>query len=100
MGRLPAAEAGPERGERFVDLARVGDVRVELILSSDTPDEEFYDQAHDEWVVVLDGAAVVEVEGRPTSLEAGDWMFLPARTVHRVLATRRGTRWLALHGPD
>ena len=51
----------------------------------------------DEWVVVLDGSAELEVAGQQRTLAAGDWIVLPAGTPHRVLATTTGTRWLAVH---
>lgn len=54
-------------------------------------------QDTDEWVVVLHGAAVVEVEGERIDLNAGDWVFLPAGVPHSVVRTEAGTNWLAVH---
>ena len=54
-------------------------------------------QDHDEWVVVLAGAASLEIDGRQHALGAGDWVLLPAGVPHRVLATTAGTSWLAVH---
>lgn len=99
-GRLsPPAEA-PEVGERIEVLAELHGVVVECILSGSLPSPVDYDQAHDEWVVVLDGAAVLEVGGERLELDSGDWVLLPARVPHRLVETRPGTRWLALHAPD
>ncbi|CAN5448869.1 hypothetical protein BH23ACT9_BH23ACT9_20450 [soil metagenome] len=97
-GRLRSAGEAPEEGESSADLARVGSARIVEILSSATPDRTPYDQAEDEWVVVLEGRAELEVDGEHVDLEAGDWLLLPARTAHRVLSTAPGTRWLAVHG--
>jgi cupin 2 domain-containing protein len=58
---------------------------------------ELYDQTQDEWVVLLEGEAELEVAGRHVRLRAGDWLVLPAHTSHRVLATSAGARWLAVH---
>jgi cupin 2 domain-containing protein len=48
-------------------------------------------------VVVLDGAAVLEVDGQRLELGPGDWVFLPAGVAHSVVSTDAGTRWLAVH---
>lgn len=95
-GRLDAAPP-PATGERFTELVAGGRLRIESIVSSDVPDQAVYDQAHDEWAVLLAGSAVVEVDGQEVRLHAGDWLWLPAHTPHRVLATSRGARWLAVH---
>jgi hypothetical protein len=55
---------------------------VEQILSGALPEPASYEQAHDEWVLVL---------------ESGDWLLLPAGCPHTLLETRPGTSWLALH---
>jgi cupin 2 domain-containing protein len=52
----------------------------------------------DEWVLVLEGSAVLEVAGTPVELRAGDWVMLPARTPHRLLDTEPGTNWLTVTG--
>jgi cupin 2 domain-containing protein len=54
-------------------------------------------QDQDEWVVVLAGAAVVEVEGDRLDLRAEEWLFLPSGVLHTVLETEPGTSWLAVH---
>lgn len=99
-GRLsPAAEA-PEVGEDSVVLARLGGSVVEQIVSGSLASPVEYDQAHDEWVVVLDGAAVLEVGDERVELGDGDWVLLPAHVAHRLVETRPGTRWLAFHAPE
>ncbi len=98
--RIPnLSDAGdaPAHGERFVELARLGNTTIETIVSSASPGTELFDQPHDEWVVLLTGTAELEVEGARFSLGAGDWLLLPAHTRHRVLATSDGARWLAVH---
>jgi len=76
-----------------------GELMVEQIISSSSPDPVEYRQVQDEWVVVLEGAAVLEIDGVEVSLGPGDWVLLPAATPHRVLMTEAGTRWLAVHVP-
>ena len=94
-GRLEAAPP-PEAGERFELVARFGDVEIEQIVSSASPDDVLYDQPEDEWVVVRTGHATLWVDGATVELTADDWLFLPARVPHRVVATAPGTTWLAV----
>lgn len=91
-------DAPPEDGERFDELATLSGARVERIVSSHSPGADVYDQAEDEWVVLLDGEATLEVAGNVIPLQAGDHVFIPRRTPHRVLSTSHGARWLAVHG--
>jgi Mannose-6-phosphate isomerase len=77
-------------------------VRIERILSTGqtSPEGFWYDQAWDEFVLVVQGAARLQIEGeaeRP--LGPGDWMMIPAHTRHRVAWTDpdRATVWLAVH---
>jgi cupin 2 domain-containing protein len=96
-GRLLDSAYSPSAGERFETLATMGSTTVQQILSSDTPDPTVYEQDHDEWVVVLTGSAVLEVEDRDHALGAGDWILLPAGVPHRVVRAAAGTSWLAIH---
>ena len=78
-------------------------VRIERIVSTGqvTPDGQWYDQETDEWVLVVEGAARLRIEGEETDreLNEGDWILLPARCRHRVTWTRAAppTVWLAIH---
>jgi cupin 2 domain-containing protein len=89
----------PAAGEVFEDLLKRGPVRIERIVSSASPEPVLYDQPQDEWVLLLQGEARLWVAGRELVLRAGDSLFLPARTPHRVLATssNRLCVWLAVH---
>ncbi len=93
---LPPADA-PSVGELSVEIARVGDAVVEQILSGALPGPLVYDQDHDEWVVVLHGGAVLEVNGERFDLRTGDWVLIRAHEIHRLIETLPGTTWLALH---
>ena len=86
--------------EQFQTLLETGSVRIERILSNShaSPDGFWYDQAGDEWVVVLRGGATLEFDpGIPRSLAAGDHLFIPRHTRHRVAETSPDTIWLAVH---
>jgi cupin 2 domain-containing protein len=101
LAMLPDA-AGAELFETLV--ARDG-VRIERIISKGqtTPVGEWYDQPWHEWVLLLKGEALVQLEGEPElcRLVPGQWILLPARHRHRVEWTlpERETVWLALHWP-
>jgi len=78
-------------------------VRIERIVSlgHSSPPGFWYDQPHDEWVIVLRGAAriVFEEGGREVDLAPGDHIVLPAHVRHRVDWTdpREHTVWVAVH---
>ena len=96
-GRLAPAHAAPESGEHVETLVDGGGVVIEHILSGRVAAPVAYDQDHDEWVLVLDGSAVLEVDHETVRLGPGDWLLLPRATPHRLLETQPGTRWIALH---
>jgi len=87
-----------ESGERFEEWLRCKNLVIERIVSSAKPEPTAYDQAQDEWVALLQGTASLEIEDQVVTLTAGDTLFIPARTPHRVLATSETPRcvWLAL----
>ena len=87
----------PANGESFTTLLEHKNVKIIKIVSSDTPDQKEYRQEEDEWVVVLEGNALLEIDGSPRPLKRGEMVFLPAGTPHRVLETAPGTLWLAVH---
>ncbi len=88
--------------EVFESLLQRPGLKLERIISLGqiTPEGAWYDQDQDEWVMVLAGAARLEVEGEgETDLVPGDALLLPAHCRHRVSWTDplRPTIWLALH---
>jgi len=98
-GRLAEPATAPATGEHTDELVRSGATVVSHILSGELPAPADYCQDDDEFVLVLAGAAVLEVEGRRLHLATGDWIHLPAGTAHRLVQTRPGTGWLAVHIP-
>jgi cupin 2 domain-containing protein len=82
-------------------LCRPG-VRIERIVSNGqaTPEAQPYDQAHDEWVLLLRGSASLWIDGEGIlDLDPGDHVLIPARRRHRVTRTadNEPTVWLAIH---
>ncbi len=89
--------------EKFETLSEGAGFRVERIVSRGQASAEnfWYDQPRDEWVAVLTGRARLEIEVPPSILDLvpGDWIHLPARCRHRVVATDAddATIWVAVH---
>jgi mannose-6-phosphate isomerase-like protein (cupin superfamily) len=98
-GRLHSPDDAPARGEDTHRLSELGPVVVDQILSGRLDGPVDYRQDTDEWVVVLDGGATLDVEGERMHLTAGDWVLLPAHTPHRLVETEAGTSWLTVTAP-
>lgn len=96
-GNLFADAAPPAAGERFDTLLRHNNLVIERIVSSAAITPSEYVQAQDEWVVLLQGEAVLEVAGTTVALAAGDYVFLPAGAPHTVKRVAEGALWLAIH---
>lgn len=93
----------PTKGEVFDEILRCRNLRIERIVSSPEPDPGLYDQVQDEWVLLLQGSASLDLAGNEVELGAGDCLFIPAHTPHRVCSTSSEPRcvWLAVHlDPD
>ena len=93
----------PLADEMVDTLCERPDLRIERIVSTGqiTPDGHWYDQDHDEWVLMVKGSARLRIEGETEDrkLEEGDYIFLPAHCRHRVTWTQSEppTVWLAIH---
>ena len=88
--------------EQFNTLVENRNVHIERIVSTgqSSPQQGWYDQDRDEWVIVLKGRArLVFADGREVSLNSGDFMEIPAHVRHRVQWTDpdQETVWLAVH---
>ena len=89
--------------EVFETLVETDFLKLERIVSTGqaTPDGQWYDQAQDEWVALLNGSATLRFENpdEVVQLSPGDWLMIPAHRRHRVEATAADgeTVWIALH---
>ena len=87
--------------ELFETLVQTGTTRIERIISSGqaSPPGFWYDQNEHEFIVVLQGSAVIGFEeGQSISLESGAWLHIKPHQKHRVVTTSTNppTIWLAL----
>jgi cupin 2 domain-containing protein len=89
--------------ELIETICRQGNIRIERILSQghSTPLGQWYDQAWDEWILLLKGQARLSYHhtDQQIQLTAGDYLLIPAHTQHRVEWTPADTTtiWLAIH---
>ncbi|HIF5880511.1 TPA: cupin domain-containing protein [Vibrio parahaemolyticus] len=87
--------------EIFEDIISTEGVRIERILShgQSSPETGWYDQAENEWVIVLKGQGVIEFKtGQIVTLSKGDYVNIKAGEKHRVISTssQEVTVWLAV----
>jgi len=87
--------------EIFTDLLQADGTRIERIVSfgQSSPENFWYDQDEHEWVLVLEGRAVLGFEGGGSiELNAGDYVNIPSGQRHRVEETdsKKRTVWLAV----
>lgn len=87
-------------GELFTTLLDADNLRIERIVSHGhaSPEGFWYDQDQHEWVVVLQGATRLSVEGVVRELKTGDYINIPSHQKHRVewTAPDEPTVWLAV----
>ncbi len=86
--------------EQFFELLKHDNVRVEKIVSNGqtTPSRDWYDQDENEFVILLEGDAIIEFEAKEVTLLKGDYLIIEKHIRHRVKYTNtsKPTVWLAL----
>jgi cupin 2 domain-containing protein len=90
---IPDPVAGDEF---FVALLQTPALRIEAIRSRLIHPGELYNQEEDEWVMLVQGEAQLEIEGEKCTLKAGDSLFLKSHTRHQVLKTSDNALWIAV----
>lgn len=93
--------SGDMSEEIFTILVESKGVRIERIISTgqSSPSVGWYDQEENEWVMVLEGEAILSFpEAEDICLKAGDYINIPAHQKHRVAWTKPNikTVWLAV----
>jgi len=88
--------------EFIEELVNNNKVRIERIVSKGhcSPGDGWYDQDDNEWVMLLEGEALLVFEDnqQKVSLEKGDYVHIEAHKKHRVEWTKPNinTIWLAV----
>ncbi|MCK9988223.1 MAG: cupin 2 domain-containing protein [Azoarcus sp.] len=96
LDRLPP----PGGDESFDTLFERAGTRIERIVSHGhaSPPGFWYDQEQAEWVIVVQGEAVLAfADGERREMRAGDWVTIAPHRRHRVESTGPATVWLAVH---
>ncbi|HPN37507.1 MAG TPA: cupin domain-containing protein [Melioribacteraceae bacterium] len=88
--------------EYFEDIIKQKGFRLERIISYGhvTPNEYWYDQDEDEFVLLLKGNAKLQFEdGNVIELSEGDYIIIPKHVKHRVIYTNTQTNtfWLTCY---
>lgn len=90
------------KDELFEELISKDGIKIERIVSHGhvTPEFEWYDQRSSEWVILLQGEAIISfLNEDDVRLKAGDYINIPAHKKHRVSWTKpnEDTLWLAVY---
>lgn len=88
--------------ELLQNLLTTPTVRIERIVSKGhcSATDFWYDQNQDEWILLVQGHARLEfADQNEITLQAGDYLLIPANCKHRVSYTDhdRETIWLAIY---
>ncbi len=89
----------PSKNEVINNIIDNNNVKIERIISTgqSSPDQFWYDQDQNEWVVVLQGYGIIEYsDSSIIKLSTGDSLYIPAHKKHRVKETDKLTIWLAI----
>ncbi len=86
--------------EQFFELLKHDNIRVEKIVSNGqtTPSLDWYNQDENEFVLLLEGHAIIEFEDKEVEIHKGDYLIIEKYIRHRVkyTSTNESTVWLAI----
>lgn len=89
-----------KENEQFLKIIKNNTVRIERIVSTGqiSPDNFWYDQDENEFVVLLEGCAILEFEDKECELKKGDCINIESHIKHRIKYTdiNGPTIWLAV----
>ncbi|NEP04178.1 MULTISPECIES: cupin domain-containing protein [Okeania] len=74
-------------------------VKINKIISPPNFVSKEFIQDEDEWVTLLEGSAILEINQKTTKLVKDSHIFIPAKTPHKIISTdpKIETIWLAIH---
>jgi cupin 2 domain-containing protein len=100
MNNIFAALPDKQEKEFFEVLQHSENIRIERIVSigHTSPKTGWYDQAENEWVIIIKGEAIMTFEDKKVTMQAGSYINIPAHTKHKVSWTKpqQETVWLAV----
>lgn len=88
-----------KKQEIFEELFEKDAVKIKKITSPKNFKSEIFIQDEDEWVIVLQGSAELEISGEKINLKKDDHVFIPRKAPHQILKTSGDTEtvWLAVY---
>ena len=90
----------PQKDEIFETILEAQQIKIEKIVSTGqtSPTGFWYEQQHNEFILLLSGEAELEFEEQVIKLNKGDYLHIPAGLKHRVKSTSKSehTIWLAV----
>ncbi len=101
FNNLPSAK----KDEVIEEIINSGNYRIERIISEgqSSPENFWYEQNENEFVILLQGEAVIQFYDKSEKLlKPGDYLLLPAKLKHRIKKTSKSTKtiWLAFFFED
>lgn len=87
IGNIFASIPSEINDEIFELIAQNSAVKIERIISHGhcSPASGWYDQSQQEWVMVVQGLAILEFEaGESITLKAGSYLNIPAHVKHKL----------------
>jgi len=86
--------------EKFFEIFKNETIKVEKIVSNGqkSPENFWYEQEKSEFILLLEGFAILEFENREVELKKGDCLNIKAMEKHRVKFTSldESTIWFAV----
>lgn len=86
--------------EKFYEIFNNNTIKIEKIVSNGqkSPENFWYNQEEGEFVMVLEGFAILEFEDKEVELKKGDCINIESHRKHRVKYTseKEPTIWLAI----
>jgi cupin 2 domain-containing protein len=87
----------PLNQESFITQLVDKNVEIKTIISNTLSTPQTFMQECNEWVVVLQGCAKIEIDGIIHKLKKGDSLFIEAKKKHTLLKTKKVVVWLAVY---
>ena len=86
--------------ENFFEIFKNETIKIEKIVSNGqiSPENFWYEQEKSEFILLLEGFAILEFENREVELKKGDCINIKAKQKHRVKFTslNEPTIWFAV----
>lgn len=93
-----------KKAEQFISLFENKNIKIEKIVSNGqiSAKDFWYEQEENEFVLLLDGYAIIEFEDEQIELNKGDFINIKSYKKHRVKYTceEKPTIWLAIYYKD